>query len=241
MKNITYTLVTILLFSGVPEGAFAHDEAAHSPTEVQSLINGKDLSNWTIDVPEADDNPNTPPSFIYKNGSIHSMGVPEGHIITNASYKNYRLVVEYRFTGEPGNCGVLVHTSELRNLYGMFPKSIEVQMESGSAGDFWVIGEDIKVPDMEARRPREEGEKWGGNRGDARHIFNLTDGSENPVGEWNQMVIDARDDTVKVWVNGDLVNYGFDGTVSMGKIALQAEGSGVEFRRLDIGPLGFKY
>jgi len=26
-------------------------------------------------------------------------------------YQNYRLEVEYRFAGKPGNCGVLVHAS----------------------------------------------------------------------------------------------------------------------------------
>ena len=42
--------------------------------------------------------------------------------------QNYRLEVEYRFAGKPGNCGVLVHASTPRALYKMFPKSIEVQM-----------------------------------------------------------------------------------------------------------------
>ena len=87
------------------------------------------------------------------------------------------------------------------------------------------------------RRPRKKGQKWGGNRGDARRILNLTDGSEKPVGEWNTMIIEARDRTIKVWVNGDLVNYGTECTVDRGQIALQAEGTEVEFRRVEIGPL----
>jgi hypothetical protein len=32
-------------------------------------------------------------------------------------------------------------------------------MMSGDAGDFWCIQEDIKVPDMEKRRPRKPGER----------------------------------------------------------------------------------
>jgi hypothetical protein len=51
------------------------------------------------------------------------------------------------------------------------------------------------------------------------------------------MVIEARDRTVKVWVNGDLVNDGFAATADRGRIALQAEGTEVEFRRVDVGPL----
>ena len=38
-------------------------------------------------------------------------------------------------------------------------------------------------------------------------------------------------------MNGDLVNHGFNCTADRGKIALQAEGTEVEFRRVDIGPL----
>jgi Domain of Unknown Function (DUF1080) len=110
-------------------------------------------------------------------------------------------------------------------------------MEHENAGDFWCIQENIEVPDMEKRRPRKEGEKWGGSEGDARRILNLTDNSEKPVGEWNTMIIEARDRAIKVWVNGDLVNEGFKCTADRGKIALQAEGSEVEFRRVDIGPL----
>jgi hypothetical protein len=37
---------------------------------------------------------------------------------------------------------------------------------------------------------------------------------------------------IKVWVNDDLVNYGFDCTADRGQIAIQAEGSEVEFRKL---------
>jgi hypothetical protein len=66
---------------------------------------------------------------------------------------------------------------------------------------------------------------------------NLTDSSEKPLGQWNTMVIEARGRTIKAWVNSDLVNDGFDATVDRGRIALQAEGTEVEFRKVQIGPL----
>ena len=95
--------------------------------------------------------------------------------MTDKEYENYRLTVEYRFPGKGGNCGVLIHASKPRALYKMFPQSIEVQMQSGNAGDFWCIEENIEVPDMEKRRPRKEGQKFGGGPNDARNIKNLTD------------------------------------------------------------------
>ncbi len=201
----------------------------------QSLFNGKDLAGWHADVPAADSNPQIRSPFIVRNGMLVSLGEPRGHLITDSSYRDYRLEVEYRFPATPGNAGVLVHASTPRALYAMFPRSIEVQMEHGNAGDFWCILEDIRVPDMERRRgPRAQ---WGTTEGKGRRILNLTDNSEKPLGEWNSMVIEAVGRSIRVWVNGDLVNDGSDATTDHGRIALQAEGSEVEFRKIVIMPI----
>jgi len=197
-----------------------------------SLFNGRDLTGWHVDIPAADKDPNLPASFVARYGMLVSLGKPQGHLITDAIYLNYRLVVEYRWPDKPGNCGILVHASTPRRLYKMFPQSIECQMHVGNAGDFWCIGEDIAVPDMEARRGPKE--KWGGDEGDARRIKNLTDDSEAPLGEWNVMVIECRGRRVDVWVNGDHVNNGYDCTADQGQIAIQAEGAVAEFRRVEL-------
>lgn len=212
--------------------------ACKAAPETVSLFNGKDLTGWYPDVPDADDNPNIAPSFIVRDGMLVSKGRPLGHLLSKKSYKDYRLVVEYRFAGKPGNCGVLVHTDgkRTRALSGMFPASIEVQLQNKQAGDFWCIHENISVPNMAERR-KGPPENYGGKRGQSRHIRNLTDGSENPVGEWNTMQIECLGDKLRVWVNGDLVNDGFDATQSSGQIALQAEGSEVEFRKVDLTPI----
>ena len=201
----------------------------------QTLFNGKDLTGWHIDVPAVDSNVRLRSPFEVRNGMLVSVGEPRGHLISDSSYSDYRLEVEYRFPGTPGNAGVLVHASTPRALYGMFPKSIEVQMESGNAGDFWCIVEDITVPDMEKRRgPPAD---WGITEGKARRIINLTDGSEKALGEWNTMVIEALGRAVRVWVNGTLVNDGTNATADHGQIALQSEGSEVEFRKVSLSPI----
>lgn len=203
-----------------------------APAKEASLFNGRDLTGWHMDVPERDSNPKARIPFVVRNGNLVSLGTPGGHLITNKVYSNYRLVIEYRFTGQPGNCGVLVHASKKRRLYDMFPQSMEVQMQHGDAGDFWCIGEDIKVPNMVARRgPKEQ---WGVDGDFNRRIANLTDGSEKPLGQWNKMVVECKADSVAVWVNGDKVNHGTKCTASKGQIALQAEGSEVEFRRIGL-------
>ncbi|MEJ1221858.1 3-keto-disaccharide hydrolase [Sediminicola sp. 1XM1-17] len=208
---------------------------ACNSTETVPLYNGQNLDGWHVDVPEMDTVPNTINPFVVSGGNLISLGTPRGHLITDSEYKNYRLDIEYRFTGEAGNCGILVHASTPRALYGMFPKSIEVQMEHENAGDFWVIVEDITAENMiERRGPKES---WGITEGTNRRIENLKDGLENPLGEWNTMVIECLDHQIKVWVNGELANYGYHATVSSGKIAVQAEGAEVAFRKLNITPI----
>lgn len=199
------------------------------------LFNGKNLDGWYMDVPELDKNPAARKPFLVRDGKLVSLGTPNGHLLTEKEFENYRLEVEYRFAGKPGNCGVLVHASRPRALYGMFPQSIEVQMMHENAGDFWCIVEDIQVEDMEKRRGPKE--NWGITEGKERRIINLTDGSEKPLGEWNRMVIECKSDRITVWVNGDLANDGFGATARRGKIALQAEGAEVEFGKVVLTPL----
>ncbi|WP_145859445.1 3-keto-disaccharide hydrolase [Pedobacter suwonensis] len=216
---------SLLLFFTLNMSAFAQ----------KSLFNGKNLDGWHTDVPAMDSKPDTINPFIVRNGMLVSLGTPGGHLITDKIYKNYQLTVQYRFAGKPGNCGVLVHASTPRILYGMFPKSMEVQMQHKDAGDFWCIEEDITVPDMVNRRGPKE--NWGINGDKLRRIKNLTDDSEKPAGEWNTMIIQCLNNEIKVWVNRILVNHGINCTASSGQIALQAEGSEVEFKQLDLNPI----
>jgi hypothetical protein len=196
---------------------------ARPPDATVELFNGKDLDNWFADLPRGGTKDGV---WAVRDGIIHCAGHPGGHLISDTAWKDYRLVVEWRWPpgGKGGNNGVLVHTSELHVLGNHFPRSIEVQLMSGNAGDFWVIGEDIAVPDMAKRR-------------EGRHIWNLNDGAEKPIGEWNRMEVRAEADTLKVWVNGRLVNEGFGCTASEGRITLQSEGAPCEFRRVAVMPL----
>ena len=227
MKRLAPIVLAGLTFLSCVSAAFS--------AETLSLFNGRNLDGWHVDVPAMDKDPAAVNPFIVREGMLASLGKPGGHLITDAIHENYRLRVEYRFAGTPGNCGVLVHASTPRALYGMFPKAIEAQMMHTNAGDFWCIAQDITTPDMEKRRGPKD--KWGVDGNKLRRIPNLTDGSEKPVGEWNTMVIECHDNRIKIWVNDDLVNYGFNCEASRGQIALQSEGSEVEFRKVEITPI----
>ncbi len=222
--RIKYCLIFFLLISCSIQGQVR-----------KAIFNGKNLKGWHMDVPDRDTHPELRIPFVVRNGMLVSLGTPEGHLITNKIYSDYTLTLEYRFAGETGNCGVLVHASTPRILYKMFPKSIEAQLMHTNAGDFWCIGEDISVPDMDKRRGPKE--NWGVTEGMERRVLNLTDGSENPPGKWNSMKIRCSGDTVTVWINDEMVNHGFNCTASRGQIALQAEGAEVEFRNIFVQKL----
>jgi hypothetical protein len=207
--------------------------ACHTPSnheKSKNLFNGIDLTGWHVDVPDLEKDSTLRNPFIIRNGLLVSLGTPEGHLISDSVFENYELDIEYRFAGEPGNCGVLVHASTPRALYEMFPKSVEVQLMHENAGDFWCIVENIEASDMETRRGPKE--NWGITEGKERRIKNLTDGSEKPLGEWNTLKIRCMKDSVSVWLNNDFVNQGWHCTATKGRIALQAEGAEVEFRKV---------
>ena len=234
MKNLI--LLSLLAVCAMSCKTPAPKEAEEAPEPAyKDLYNGHDLSGWHIDVPKMDSDTALKSPFLIRDSLLVSMGTPEGHIITDSVFKNYHLDVEYRFAGEPGNCGVLVHASTPRALYEMFPKSVEVQMMHENAGDFWCIVEDITVPEMEKRRGPKE--NWGITEGKERRVINLTDGSEKTLGQWNIMQIECVGDSVKVWVNDALVNLGYGCTAKEGQIALQAEGAEVEFRKVRLTPI----
>jgi hypothetical protein len=202
-------------------------QAAEKPV---ALFNGKDLTGWTHYLWDSEakrQDTTTVMSSVWsvRDGLLFCQGQPTGYIRTVKEYENYKLSLEWRWPEETtrGNNGVLVHTTT-PNALGQWPKSIEVQLASGNAGDFWVIGTTLEVPDLEKRRK-------------GRRHLNLTDGSEKPFGQWNRMEITAKGDEIIVHVNGDLVNHASKCSDTRGAIALQSEGAPVYFRNIYLTPL----
>jgi len=76
-------------------------------------------------------------------------------------------------------------------------------------------------------------EKPEGRIKDRRHI-NVSDGDEMPLGKWNKMEITCRGDEVTVKVNGKPVNHAKKLSQSKGAIALQSEGTPIEFRNIKL-------
>lgn len=172
-------------------------------------------------------------AFDEKERVLTIAGRPGGYLETRRWFRDYRLKLEWRWPegGKPGNSGVLVHVSEPLLFYG-WPRSLEVQLAHGMAGDFWTIGEGV---DLLVERPEER--RVAPRPGDLhshRRIRRLLSDPERAVGEWNRMEITCRGGEIVVRVNGLEVNRGLDCSETRGGIALQSEGAPIEFRNVSV-------
>jgi hypothetical protein len=197
--------------------------ASAARAEEIALFNGKDFSGWTYYL--ADDKVKMEDVWSVKEGVIVCKGEPRGYLRTLKDYENYVLTLEWRWPEgtTKGNSGVLVHTSA-PNALGVWPKSIEAQLALGNAGDIWVIGTTIEIPNADTRVM-------------GRRHLNLTDNSEKPVGQWNTYEVTAKGDELILKVNGDVVNQATKCSETKGAICLQSEGAEVHFRNIKLKPL----
>ena len=212
-----------LVNSTLPLGLILSAAAQAQGQQAVSLLNKKDLSGWTFHLAE----PGVKMNEVWSNvdGVLTCIGKPAGYLITKKNdFHDYVLTLQWRWhTGRGGNNGVLVHCSK-PGVLGVWCQSVEVQLEHGNAGDFWVIGTELDVDDEATRR-------------EGRRHKNLTDNAEKPLGEWNDMEIICRSDEIIVKVNGQLVNHATQVSETEGAIALQSEGTPIQYRRIVLKPL----
>ena len=187
------------------------------------LFNGKDLAGWKAFVPDlAKDGKDQLSVWSVKDGVLQCAGRPIGYIQTEAMYDNFILELNWRFDpakGE-GNSGVLLRTIGDDTVW---PKSMEAQLHSKNAGDFWNIGEYKATVDPK--------------RTDGRHTVKLRETNEKPLGEWNHYRIVVNQGTIELWVNGLLQNIATNVEVNKGRIALQSEGAYIEFKDILLRPI----
>jgi len=116
-----------------------------TPREATSLFDGKDLSGLTTWLKETQrDDPRK--VFEAKDGAIRASGEGNGYVATEKEYRDYRLVVEYKWGQRTNggkyvrNSGILLHiTGPDGGAGGAWPSCIECQLAQGCAGDLIVI------------------------------------------------------------------------------------------------------
>ncbi len=129
-----------------------------SPTDVLVLFNGRDLSGlspWLKDTKESD------PRGVFRveDRLLRISGEGDGYIATHDAYRNYHLIVEYKWGKRTNggkfvrNSGILLHaTGPDGGAGGTWMASIECQLAQGCVGDLIPIrGKDDAGSDIAVR------------------------------------------------------------------------------------------
>jgi hypothetical protein len=202
--------------------------AAERPAKALALHNGKTLDGWSYVL--ADAAVKRDQVWSLRDGLLVCTGTPIGVLYTEKSYTNFQLVVEYRWApgAKPGNSGIM---SRLAPGTGALPRTVEVQLAHGNAGD--VIGlQGFPIAGGQERWFERDSKVAGKITGVKKAIA-----AEKAPGEWNRVEIEARKDRYTVRINGQLVNEVTGVEVKAGPIGLQSEGGEVHFRGVILTPL----
>jgi len=217
-------LLPILTLSFALTGfyCFAADEITKAivPNAHIDLFNGKDLTGWTFCMRGGADPTNT---WSASDGLIKCAGKPNGYIRTLQDYRDYKLTTEWRFVKvapKADNGGILVHVQLPDKVW---PPCIQCQGKHGNVGDLFLMAgaESKEHRGMDANTP----------------LAKKGEDAEKPVGEWNTCELICSGNSVKVFVNGRLMNETTECTISSGKIGFQSEGAPFEVRKVFIEPL----
>jgi hypothetical protein len=227
-------------------------------------FNGKDLEGfYTYLHDHGYDDPNG--VFTVRDGAIHVSGEEFGGFATRREFRDYHLVVEWRWgertsgvrKDKARDSGILVHCVGPDGAAGgHWMQSQECQIIEGGCGDLLMVAGKEK-PSLSCevrfgpdRQPYYEkgGETvtrnggrfnwWGRDPGwQDRAGFRGARDVEKPRGEWNRMEVVCDGDTITNIVNGYVVNVGTRSSLTAGKIQFQSEGAEIIFRRIEVRPL----
>ena len=145
------TLLALVVVTAPVGRSHAADEPV-APKESAPLFNGKNLDGLTTWLKESKhDDPKK--VFRVADGQLHISGDGFGYIATNTAFKDYRVVVEYKWGKKTDggkyvrNSGLLLHATGPHGSAGngTWMSCVECQLAQGCCGDLIVIrGKDEK-------------------------------------------------------------------------------------------------
>ena len=176
------------------------------------LFNGKDLSGWKAVLKSAEGETFDGETFSVRDSVLHVTGKPFGYLRTEKKYSDYRLHLEWRWAGaEAVDGGVF---NRLQDGDKVWPLGVQLQM---TPKDMGVLMGGIKIEGLEG--PFYKKDRL------------VEENAELPVGEWNEMEFLCKGGSIKVWLNGILVNEAVCDALD-GYIAIQSEGGPMDFRNI---------
>ena len=201
--------------------------AATPPASI-ALLNGRNLDGWNHVLADA----NVPREKVWtmRDGILVCTGTPIGVLYTEKNYTDFKLVAEYRWAPgtKPGNSGIM---SRMTPGTGALPRTVEVQLHRGNAGDLLGLR---GFPITGGGQPRwfERDSQVAGRISGVKKAVD----AEKPAGEWNRVEIEARGGSYLVRLNDQVVNEVTGVEVKPGPIGLQSEGGEVHFRHVVLTP-----
>jgi len=185
-----------------------------------------------------------PDTWTWKDGVAHCTGKPVGVIRMPKPLKNFELVAQWRHLKNAGNSGIFVWATEesLNKLTrNSLPQGIEVQVldlgyaeqyekQQGKKADWFTSHGDVFPTGASKMKPFPPVAPNGTRSFPSK---NLSKG----VGEWNHYYVRAINGEIRLWVNGEEVSGGTDCQPAHGYLALESEGSPVEFKGLRLREL----
>jgi hypothetical protein len=247
------TIVITLPMLGIAAGVGGGGESGDTPLPA-ACITGEGWRSLTLaDFVNVNGEAST---WTEADGVIRCSGKPLGGARTRTTLTNFEMVLEWKHHRHAGNSGVFLWCPEsaFTDLPpGQLPRSgIEVQVldlgyeedwlkSRGSHSDWFTSHGDIFPVGASTMKPQtpqieyttESGKAYGVGKPDGPRSF-PTKRRTRGVGEWNHYYIRAINGEVRLWVNGEEVNAGSQCEPATGYLALEAEGSAVEFRNLRI-------
>lgn len=266
MKKYIIIFVTGVLVS------FAKDDQVFAQTNTSQhntihLFNRKNLDGWYTFIKDRGRDNDPKKVFTVKDGVLHISGEEWGCITTNNEFKNYKLVIEYKWgdktygerSGKARDNGLLFHSQGVDGAWdGTWMYSIECNVIEGGTGDFIVVGDKsnkyllttlvapekqngsfIFQPDGDPVTVNSGRINWYGRDSEWKDEkgFRGKNDVEKPVGEWNKLECILHGNEIFIYLNGILVNHAIHSKPNEGRIQIQSEGAEIFYRRVDLTPL----
>ena len=235
MKSLFAPVLALLAFSLRADPAVPPAGDGFAP-----LFNGQDLSGW-VNVNTWKDQEGKVNTWGVSNGVITCTGKPTGFMRSEKQYENFVLELEWRHLRPAGNSGVFVWAAPEPAAPGNpYAKAVEVQIL------------DTGYTDLVAKQGGKT--DWFTGHGDVFAIHGMkmipfaptapnpaasmrafpSENRSRPTPEWNHYRITALNGVVLLAVNGKEVSGGYNCSVRKGYLALESEGSPIEFRNIRI-------
>jgi sialate O-acetylesterase len=217
--------------SGLPVPPFRSDDWPILPAELEPELENAGVwqnlgrSDWLVVNGAALGSQAT---WSFSDDGLRTTGRPTGLLLSRQSYRDFVLEFEWRHLQPGGNSGLFIWSAPLPGIGSPFARAIEVQIMDGEPGDWYTTQGDV-FPTLDGELTPHNGR--GGDRAFPTQM------RQQPAPQWNHYRVIARDGRVELWSNGLLVTSAEKANPREGHLALEAEGSPVEFRHMRLKPL----